>query len=90
MADKVFVDGIFLKERTFPNGGTVTSAGFAIDKFVAFLKANDNGKGMVNIDIKKSLNGEKIYAELNTYVPQQEQQAAAPETPAEEEGELPF
>lgn len=69
---KNFVDGLFIKDRTDRTPDFVlASYSLNISKFKQWLSDNEHHavKGWLNIDIKKSQNGNK-YAELNSYKPQ--------------------
>lgn len=68
MSEKNFVKGLNLKKFTFDNGGFVINAGIKIDDFIEWLYENNpDSKEWINIDIKESKDGTKMYAELNTY-----------------------
>ena len=73
MSDKTFVDGLAVSEKTFDNGGKITKVRFYLKDFIAFCekhaKKSQDGKDVLDVDIKMSRNG-KLYAELNDYQPQ--------------------
>lgn len=76
MADKIFADGVFFKlphdkAPKFVKGNISIN----VEKFGAFMTAQVNERGWINLDIKESKNG-SIYVELNTY--QSGQQKAQP------------
>lgn len=85
MADKKFIDGVFVDEFTFPDGGTKTTI-TVTDKFMQFYadnkKPNSKGNNQMKFDVKKSQAG-KIYAELNQFVPK-------PQAPQPKETEESF
>lgn len=74
-SEKTFINGIFIREKEFENGGSIMKVEIPnVNDFAQQLKdlANDNGK--ISLDIKtrfnKSENGLTHYVELNTFVPQ--------------------
>ena len=79
MSEKVFVNGLFVQDRT-PSTPDFVLGRFSIKsaELIAFLQQNTNEKGYCNIDLKKSQNGKK-YFELNNWKPAQ--QAPAPAMP---------
>ena len=88
MTDKQFIDGVFVDEFKFKDGGSITKLTFT-DKFIEYYNANKkaNGKGnmQLKVDIKESREGKK-YLELNTFIPkpQAEQPKETEESFAEE------
>lgn len=46
---KKFVDGMWVKERKFDTGGSIIKLDCVADKLIAWLKANTNDRGYVNI-----------------------------------------
>jgi len=95
MADeKTFAEGLIVKERAF-SWGTITALSFKAEEFKKFLDDHTNDAGWVNVDIKKSRDGSKLYGELNTYVAEQSAASApaqteTPSQPSGEEDDLPF
>lgn len=73
MSEKTYVNGIFLKEKTFNNGGSILNASINYVKFMEELQKHVNDKGYVNIQFckRKSTDdkGNTHYAVLNTYTP---------------------
>ena len=70
MADKTYINGVFLKEVTFNNGGSIINMNINVEKFIQELKAHEKN-GYTNIKICKrreaDAHGNTHYAELNTY-----------------------
>ncbi len=71
MADKVFVDGLIVKDA--PVDFVVAKLSFKVNEIKAFLDAN-NSNGWVNADILMSKGG-KMYAALNDWKPEGEQKS---------------
>lgn len=88
--EKIFVDGVRLSELS-ANTPTfiIAKMGFKVDEFTAFLKQHETNNGYVNVDIKLSKNG-KMYAELNTYVPQQRPAFMEPKEKDDGADAIPF
>lgn len=66
--EKKYATGLFVTEKSF-DWGTIINQSYKVDDFIAFLRENRNEKGYVNVDVKKSKDGTKMYGELNSYVP---------------------
>ena len=70
--EKVFVSGLFIRrpnERTKEKASWVKlHLGIKAEEFAAFLQQHKKSDGFVNIDIKSSKAGDKLYAELDSYV----------------------
>jgi hypothetical protein len=66
--EKQFVDGIFVKRSEKAPEFVIANLSFNVEKFTNFLKAQENERGWVNIDLKTSRKG-TMYAELNTWKP---------------------
>ena len=81
-AEKTFAEGVFVAEKTF-DWGSIITASFKVDEFVAFLNKNKNAKGYVNLNLKKSKAGDKMFAELDTWEPKTDSGAG-------NRGNLPF
>lgn len=45
-----------------------------VDEFVEFLKKYQNENGWVNIDLRKSKDGGKLYFALNTFKPKKQEE----------------
>ena len=68
--EKVFASGVFIEEKTF-DWGSIIKQSYKVDDFIKFLNDNKNAKGYVNLDVKKSKAGDKMYAEVNSYQPKE-------------------
>lgn len=79
MADKIFAEGVFIKEGKYGIKVSINQ-----EKFAPFFKAHVNEKGYLNLDILKSKGG-NWYCSLDTWKP--EQQIEASSNPA---NDLPF
>jgi hypothetical protein len=62
MAD--FVKNVFVKQGKY---GTKIS--FKVDAFIEELKSKKNSSGYVNIEIKESKSGDKMYAQYDDWEP---------------------
>lgn len=75
MEDKTFINGLFIREKQFDNGGTIIKIDINVDALHDQLKTLKNEKGYVSIELKKrrekAENGISHYAELNTFVPKE-------------------
>ena len=73
MTEKTYVNGLFIKNKTFQNGGNVVNISINVDKFIEELKVLKNEKGYCNIVLQHrketDKNGNNMYAILNTYTP---------------------
>jgi hypothetical protein len=71
--DKVFIDGLWIKQRTFENGGSVLKVSVLVDKFIDVLKKYKKSDGFVNLVISARRevkeNGESHFATLDTFIP---------------------
>lgn len=88
--DKVFVAGLFVGKRTF-EWGSITTLDFKTEEFKKFLDEHTNEKGYCKVDVRTARDGEKMYAELNKYVPKSEETSAPPakSTPKKEVKDVP-
>lgn len=71
MAD--FVKGMFVKQGKY---GTKVS--FKAAEFIEELNAKKNKDGFVNIEIKTSKSGDKLYAQFDTWEPTNKGGSSAP------------
>jgi hypothetical protein len=71
MSDKIFADGFYFDppHANAPNF-VVGKVNIQVAKAIAFLQANANSKGYVNLSIKEAKSG-KPYMELDTWEPGQ-------------------
>tara|TARA_R100000734_G_scaffold19138_1_gene18430 strand:+ start:1054 stop:1350 length:297 start_codon:yes stop_codon:yes gene_type:complete len=76
MEDKTFINGLFIREKEFDNGGSIIKVDINVNTLFEQLQALKNDKGFVSIELKKrrekSENGLSHYAELNTFVPKEQ------------------
>lgn len=74
MTEKIYINGLFIKQKEFENGGNILKVSIRVDDFVAELQQHAKD-GWVNIDIcKRKLPSEKghtHYAQLNQFSPTQ-------------------
>ena len=88
MSDKIYLNGIFIKEVENKFGKQIRVS-INVNQFVEELRKHVNLKGYVNIDINQRKEADKFgnthYAKLNIYEPKSEQ-------PKEEKpkSDLPF
>lgn len=79
--DKVYANGVFVREHTFSSGKTILKVGIDVRKFVEFLNQHIDERGFVNIGIsqrqKPSDKGITHTVWLDTWKPDQ-QRAARP------------
>ncbi len=85
--DKTFVNGMWIKEQQFPNGGSCLKVNIHVARLVEFLNQHVNPKGYVNLDVlslrEPKLNAEgKVqsthYSVLDTWQPKQSASAPTP------------
>jgi hypothetical protein len=68
--EKVWVDGLFVYEHNFPNGGSVLNCSVDAARLIAWLNQHRNEDGRVKFKIQKKLNPNKAgthSAFLDTY-----------------------
>ena len=97
--EKVFVDGMIVKRRDKAPDFVIASLSLKCAELVEFMQKHHRD-GWVNIDIKRSKKGGKLYAELDTWQPTQKdeyqqgmaqaKQAAAPEPDNFQDSDIPF
>lgn len=84
--EKVYVNSIWFEEKVFDDGGSILKASITVDELIAFLKANKNKEGKVNLVISKKKNIEPKksthYAYLDTWQPAQRTNAAGAKAPS--------
>jgi hypothetical protein len=75
MSDKIYLNGIFIKEVENKFGKQIRVS-INVNQFVEELRKHANLKGYVNIDINQRKEADKFgnthYAKLNTYEPKSE------------------
>ena len=94
MADKIYINGLFIKEFNFDNGGSILNIAVSVDKFIEELKQHAKN-GYVNIQVSKrkevDKHGNTLYATLNTYEKKQEEKPSqVSEVLKEDNDDLPF
>ncbi len=76
MTDKIFINGVFLREKTFDNGGSIINIDITdIESFSNQLQNHAKSDGRITLEIKerrnKSDNGLTHYMEVSQYVPKE-------------------
>jgi hypothetical protein len=73
MSDKKYIKGVYLKEKTFNNGGSLISVSIKVDDFIEAIKAVEQNKGYINLNIEKmretNERGNTHYVCENTWKP---------------------
>ena len=71
MSDKVYLNGIIIKEKVFDDGGSILKVSIIADDFKEEIDKHKNADGWLNVEIKKrrevSNTGVIHYTQLNTY-----------------------
>ena len=81
MSDKIFVEGLFIKKGKYGK-----RIGVKVDEFSRWLlEHQEDGNDFVNIEIKESRDGEKMYAQLDTWKPEKTNAVKA-----DDKNDLPF
>ena len=78
---KNYVNGMWVKERKFDDGGSIIKLDCVADKLIEWLKANKNERGYVNIVLsaKREPDEKSTHtAYLDTWVPKTQTGQAAP------------
>ena len=83
-----FIDGLFIGDTSNAPEFVKGKLSINVAKFVAYIQANQNEKGYVNIDILESRDSGKLYAKLNDWKPTGGQQKSEPKQM--EDSSLPF
>lgn len=73
--DKIFMNGIFIREKQFDNGGSIIKCEIPnAHDFAQQIKNHANNDGKITLEIKsrmnKSENGLTHYCEVSQFVPQ--------------------
>jgi len=81
MADKTFIEGVFVKTIT-TQYGDIQKLSFDMVKFIEFArlhaqKSEKNGKSYLNVDLLSTQDGKK-YMALDTFKPDPNYQSAPP------------
>lgn len=70
MNEPIFGDGIrFSRPKPGAPAWIKGQVGVEVDKFIQFLTLHKDDKGWVNLDLKESKEGNKLYFQLNTWKP---------------------
>ena len=86
--EKIFVDGMICKRHPKAPDFVKVNLSLKMSELIAFAKQHHND-GWLNVQVKESQGG-KLYAELDTWKPQEQpQQAPAPVDDFEEDS-IPF
>lgn len=97
-----YVPGVFIREATFPNGGTIMNISFHAGELIDYVKKNANAKGRLNVKVLKrkaeGKYGETHYMKLDTFVPKEKpavseppkQKASEPAQPNPADDDVPF
>lgn len=77
--EKIFMNGIFVREKTFGNGGSILNVDIInVDEFAKQLKQHAKSDGKITLEIKsrreKAENGLSHYVEVSQFVPQQKKE----------------
>ena len=77
--EKIFLNGIFVRERKFDNGGSILKCDILdANDFASQLKSFADDKGKITLEIKerknKAENGISHYVEVSQFVPTNQNQ----------------
>jgi len=94
MTDKIFINGVFLREKTFDNGGSIINIDITdIESFANQLRDNQKNGGKITLEIKerrnKTDNGITHYMEVSQYVPKEPEQSVV-NNQSQNNDDLPF
>lgn len=74
MSEKTYINGCFIREKRFADGGAVINLDIKVEEFVAALYAHADGKGFAHFVMGKrreeGKGGITHYMCVSTYVPQ--------------------
>jgi hypothetical protein len=70
MSDKKKIDGLIVKKNEKSPEWVLTSVSVEVESFKKWLDENKNGKGWVNLDLKKTKDG-RYYLDHNDYKPKE-------------------
>ena len=92
MEEKTFINGLFIREKQFDNGGSIIKLDVNVESLTKQLNELKNEKGFVSIDIKqrqtKSENGLTHYAEQNKFISKTQTQKIQQGAPSHDD--VPF
>ena len=90
MSEKVYINGIFIKEKE-TKFGKIIACSVKADSFIEEIKKHTNAKGYVNFDLlqrkEADKNGNTHYAVLNTF---QKSETNRNGITTQDNGDLPF
>jgi len=94
MSEKNFADGIRVTRRETAPEFVVCQLGIHVEKLTAWLNQHVNQAGFVNVDVKRSKNG-NLYSELDNWKPNTEKVKEAlggPNLPQDDgfDSDIPF
>ena len=77
MDNKTFINGVFIREKQFDNGGSIIKIEIPnVSEFADQLIKHANSNGKVTLDLKERMNkadnGLTHYLQLNTFVPKEQ------------------
>jgi hypothetical protein len=70
MSEKKKIDGLIVKKNEKSPEWVLTSVSLEVESFKKWLDENKNGKGWVNLDLKKTKDG-RFYLDHNDYKPKE-------------------
>ena len=70
MSDKKKIDGLIVMKNEKSPEWVLTSVSVEVESFKKWLDENKNGKGWVNLDLKKTKDG-RFYLDHNDYKPKE-------------------
>tara|TARA_R100000742_G_C4225258_1_gene48033 strand:+ start:402 stop:689 length:288 start_codon:yes stop_codon:yes gene_type:complete len=93
-AEKKYVNGVVIKEKTFDNGGTQLKMSIKVEDFIAEIKAIED-KGWANLICSKrkepSDTGITHYMKVDTWKPDPNKMSSSPKAAnTSEDDDLPF
>lgn len=79
MSEKIFINGVFIREKQFDNGGKIITIDIPdIEQFYGQMRKLAEPSGKIRFDLKerlnKSDNGLTHYMQLNTFKPKPQQE----------------
>jgi hypothetical protein len=74
MSEKTYINGLYIKKKTFSNGGDAINVSFQVEKFIEELRKHSNSAGYANFTFQNRKEadekGNNMYAILDTYKPE--------------------
>lgn len=71
MPEPTFAKGLFVEKKDGSPDFVVCRLSVKCKDFYEFMKEHVNDKGYINIQVKKAKKNDKLYAELDTWQPNQ-------------------